>query len=300
MANPGSLSDLFREGPGGLPFAHLANDLGTATVCLQGAHLTEWQPRSAATPVTFLAAAAHYAPGKAIRGGIPVCWPWFGAHPTEKSLPSHGFARTAQWQAQELRPLDNGATQLTLRLVDSDQSRAVWPHRFTLDYRVTVGETLALELISVNTGDAPFSLSEALHTYFRVGDIGAVQVVGLDGCRYADVADRGRRQQQAGPVVFSGEIDRVFLDTDSSCTIVDPGLSRCIHVDKTGSRSTVVWNPGELKAATLADLTAAPVAVGGWRQLVCIESANALDNRLTLLPGESHRLGVQYRAESSG
>jgi len=123
-------------------------------------------------------------------------------------------------------------------------------------------------------------------------------VLGLDATDYADVADGGRRHRQSGAVVFGGEVDRVFLETESPCTIVDPQLARRIHIVKSGSRSTVVWNPGQHKAAKLSDLTAAPVTIGGWRQMVCIESANALDNRITLSPGQSHRLSVQYRAES--
>jgi D-hexose-6-phosphate mutarotase len=287
--------DLFREGPGGLLFAQIANDLGRASVCLQGAHLTEWQPRSQVAPVTFMSALAQYAPGKAIRGGIPICWPWFGAHPADAALPSHGFARAAQWQARDLVQLDSGATRVLLLLTESEKSLALWPHRFRLEYRITVGEMLELELATTNTGSEPFTFSEALHTYLRVGDIGSVQVLGLDGTNYADVAEGGRRHRQSGPVTFDGEVDRVFLDTEAPCTIVDPQLKRRIHIVKTGSRSTVVWNPGEIKAAKLADLGAAPAATGGWRQLVCIETANALDNRLTLDPGQSHRTAVQYR-----
>jgi len=297
MKIPGSLIDLCRAGPGGLPFAQIANAFGTATVCLQGAHLTEWHPYSQSLPVTFLSAAVHYEPGKAIRGGIPICWPWFGAHPADKAAPSHGFARTAIWEAQELLPLATGATQLTLRLADGDASRVLWPHPFALEYRITVGESLELELVTTNTGAAPFTISEALHTYFCVADVGAAQVLGLDGTAYADVADAGRRKRQNGPVVFDGEVDRVFLDTESTCAILDPVLSRRIVISKGGSRSTVVWNPGELKAAKLADLTAAAVPTGGWRQLVCVETANALDNALTVEPGQSHRLNVRIHAE---
>jgi D-hexose-6-phosphate mutarotase len=286
-----------REGPAGLPFVDVASDEGQATVCLQGAHLTEWHPRSQAVPVTFMSAAVQIAPGKAIRGGIPICWPWFGAHPTNPSRSSHGFARTAVWEPSGIVRLNNGATQLILRLTDTDASRALWPHSFLLGYRITVGELLELELTTTNTGRDAFSYTEALHTYFRIGDIGAVQVLGLEGTGYADVSDGGRRHRQSGAVVFRGEVDRVFLDTESACTIVDPQLSRRIHIAKSGSRSTVVWNPGEIKAAKLADLTAAPATIGGWRQMVCIESANALDNRITLDSGQSHRMSVQYRAE---
>lgn len=287
----------FRKGPGGLLFAQIENDLATATICLQGAQLTHWQPRSQSEPVTFLSGAAQYTEGKSLRGGVPVCWPWFGPHPTDKARASHGFARNVLWEARAPTRLDNGATQLALRLSDSEKTLALWPHRFVLDYRVTVGDALDLELTTTNTGSAALPLSEALHTYFQVGDIGAVQVLGLDGAEFLDTADAGQRKQQHGAVAFSAEVDRVYVNTEAACTIVDPGLKRRIHISKRGSHSTVVWNPWEKKAGGLADLGAAPATRGGWRQFVCVESANARDNALTLAPGQSHCLAVRYHAE---
>jgi len=287
----------FRKGPGGLTFAQIENDLAVATVCLQGAQLTHWQPRSQTESVTFLSAAAQYTEGKAIRAGVPICWPWFGPHATDKARPSHGFARNILWEARAPLRMENGATQLSLRLSDSQQSRALWPYRFALEYRITVGDELSLELTTSNTGSESFPLSEALHTYFRVGDIGSVQVLGLDRTGFVDAADGGRRKRQEGPVIFPAEIDRVFINTEAACTIVDPLLKRRIHIAKRGSHSTVVWNPGEKKAAALADLGAAPTTGGGWRQFVCVESANALDNTLTLEAGQPHCLSVRYRAE---
>jgi D-hexose-6-phosphate mutarotase len=288
---------VFREGPGGLLFAEIANDQATATVCTQGAQLIHWQPRSQAAPVMFRSGTVQYVLGKPIRGGIPLCWPWFGAHASDKSLPSHGFARNVLWEAREPVHLENGATRLVLVLTDSEKSLALWPHPFRLECCITVGDALEVELTTANTGREAFTFSEALHTYFQVGDIGSVQVLGLDGTEYVDSADGGQRKRQAGAVEFRGEVDRVFLDTEAPCTIVDPLLGRRIHISKTGSRSTVVWNPWQKKAALFADLGATAATQGGWRQLVCVESANALENRRTLAPGQSHRLAVQYRAE---
>ncbi len=287
----------FRKGPGGLTFAQIENDLAVASICLQGAQLTHWQPRSQTESVTFMSAAAQYTEGKAIRAGVPICWPWFGAHATDKARPSHGFARNVLWEAGAPLRMENGATQLSLRLRDSRQSLALWPYRFALEYRITVGEELSLELTTSNTGSESFPLSEALHAYFQVGDIGSVQVLGVDGTGFVDTADGGRRNRQEGPVTFPDEIDRVFINTEAACTIVDPLLKRRIHIAKRGSRSTVIWNPGQKKAAALVDLGAAPGTRGGWRQFVCVESANALDNTLTLESGQSHCLSVRYRTE---
>lgn len=287
----------FRKGPGGLLFAQIENGLATATVCLQGAQLTHWQPRSQAEPVTFMSATAQYTEGKSIRGGVPICWPWFGAHATDKARASHGFARNVLWEARTPVRLENGATQLSLLLSDSEESRALWPHRFGLEYRATVGDVLDIELTTTNTGGEAFPLSEALHTYFQVGDIGSVQVLGLDGTEFIDTADGGQRKRQKGPVTFAAEVDRVYANTEATCMIIDPLLKRRIHISKRGSQSTVVWNPWEKKAAGLADLGAAPATRGGWRQFVCVESANARDNTLTLAAGQSHCLAIQYRAE---
>ena len=287
----------FRKGPGGLLFAQIENDLATATVCLQGAQLTHWQPRSQTEPVTFMSAMAQYTAGKPIRAGIPICWPWFGPHATDRSLPQHGFARNLLWEARAPVRLENGATQLSLLLFDNAKTRVLWPHRFSLEYRVTVGDVLDIELTTTNTDGEAFALSEALHAYLQVGDISAVQVLGLDGTEYIDKVDGEQRKRQEGPLTFAAEIDRVYVNTEARCTIADRLLKRRIHVSKRGSHSTVVWNPWEKKAATLADLGSASATRGGWRQFVCVESANAGDNTLTLAPGQNHSLAVRYHAE---
>lgn len=287
----------FCKGPGGLPFIEIENELAQATVCLQGAQLTHWHPRSQTEPVTFVSAMAQYTEGKPIRGGIPICWPWFGPHATDKSLAQHGFARNVLWEARAPVRLGNGSTQLSLRLSDSAQTRELWPHRFSLEYRVTVGDVLEIELTTTNTDGEAFLLSEALHGYLQVGDIGAVQVLGLEGTEYIDKVDGEQRKRQEGPVTFAAEIDRIYVNTEARCTIVDRLLDRRIHIAKHGSRSTVMWNPWDKKAAGLADLGAAPAGGGGWRQFACVESANANDNSLTLGAGQSHCLAVRYSAE---
>jgi D-hexose-6-phosphate mutarotase len=286
----------FHKGPGGLLFAQIENDLATATVCLQGAQLTHWQPRSQTEPVTFMSAMAQYTEGKPIRGGIPICWPWFGPHATDRSLPQHGFARNLPWEARAPVRLENGATQLSLLLSNNAKTRELWPHRFSLEYCVTIGHVLDIELTTTNTDTEAFLLSEALHAYLRVGDIGAVQVLGLDGAEYIDKVDGQQRKSQEGAVTFAAEIDRLYEDTEARCTIADRLLKRLIHISKRGSHSTVVWNPWEKKAAALADLGSAPETRGGWRQFACVESANAGDNTITLTPGERHRLAVRYHA----
>lgn len=289
-----------RTGPGGLEFLDVANAAAQASVCVQGAQLALWQPRTADEPVTFMSAAAQYQQGRSLRGGTPICWPWFGPHPAQASYPSHGFVRNLRWTPQSVEALADGDTRLSLALSDSDETRRLWPGAFRLECRFTIGRELLIELLTSNTGDAPFVVTEALHTYFLVGDVGAVTVTGLEGVGYVDKVDGGAHRRQDGAIRFSGEVDRVYTGTTSDCVIHDPGLRRRIVVSKEGSLSTVVWNPGPLRAAQLADLGAAedPRGRGGWRQLVCVESANALSDEVSVLPGATHRLAVRYRIDT--
>jgi D-hexose-6-phosphate mutarotase len=247
----------------------------------------------------------RYAAGRATRGGIPVCWPWFGAAAPAPGLPSHGFARTRPWQVCAARCPAAGEIELTLGLRDDATTRALWPHAFAVELHVRVGATLALELVTRNTGAAPLVVGEALHTYFRVGDIAAVRVEGLEGRAYVDnTVDStvdgvggARREHQDGTIVFTGEFDRVYEDDGPACAIVDPALGRRIRVGKTGSASTVVWNPWSAKAERLGDLGPGSAGQGGWREMLCVESGNALAHTLRLAPGAEHRLGVRYAVD---
>ena len=287
---PGQLA--FRVGPGGLPYADLANTGGTASICLQGAHLTAFQPRAQRAPVVWLSEAARFAPGKSIRGGVPVCWPWFGAHAGDPVYPAHGFARTVPWEVVDSGSAD-GATTITLRLEFSDATRAQWPHDTPLELHISMADVLDLELTTLNAGEAPVMLGEALHSYLHIGDIAEVELRGLDGCAYLDKTEAFARGQQSGPLRFASEIDRVYVNTLAECVIDDARLGRRIHIAKQGSASTVVWTPWGQKAAAMGDYTA-----DGWRSMLCVESANAADNVLTLRPGEAHVLAVRYSAET--
>jgi D-hexose-6-phosphate mutarotase len=305
--NGGTTGLVFREGSGGLVFVDVANRHASASVCLQGAQLIHWQPHDQIHPVLWLSAGARYEPGKAIRGGIPVCWPWFGAavagcaQPAAAG-PAHGFARTQTWQFDAAQNLADGATRLCLRLADNAQTRQLWPAAFDLALRITVGASLELELTSRNTGSATVLITEALHTYFQVGDIEAVAVHGLAGARFVDSvalaaagagaapdADRTHAYAHDGAVRFAGELDRVY-DTPGDCRIDDPVLGRSLHIAKSGSASTVVWNPWQAKAERLGD-----IVPGGWRQMVCVESGNAGANTVRLAAGASHCLTTRYR-----
>jgi D-hexose-6-phosphate mutarotase len=296
-AAPGAVPLHFRAGAGGLVFADIDTALASASICLQGAQLTAWQPRAQDRPVIWMPETPHYGAGKATRGGIPVCWPWFGSAAPAPGLPSHGFARTQGWQARAARWTAPREIELTLELGDDAATRLLWPHAFSLTLHLRVGATLGLELVTRNTGSAPLLLGEALHTYFRIGDIGTVRVEGLEGRAFVDSVDGARRKQQDGPIAFEGEVDRVYADDGAPCVIDDPGLGRRIRIAKTGSASTIVWNPWRAKAERLGDLGPGSSGQGGWREMLCVESGNALEHTLRLEPGAEHRLGVRYRVE---
>lgn len=283
----------FREGPGGLVFAEIDNAHATATLCLQGAHLVTWRPRGQAEPVIWVSEAARFAPGKSIRGGIPVCSPWFGPHASEAGFPAHGFARSVPWQVTETRALEDGATRIALVLMQNEQTRAQFPHACRLELALTIGERLRAELTTTNLDTVPVTIGEALHAYFRIGDISSARVLGLDGCEYVDKVDGGARRRQAGAIEFTGETDRVYLNTAAECVIEDPLLGRRIRIAKSGSQSTVVWTPWKEKADKMGDLGPEE----GWRRMVCVESGNALDNVVSVPPGGRHVLAVEYLAE---
>lgn len=275
----------------GLVQAVVATPQAEARLCLQGAHMLAWQPRHQVHDVLWLSAQARYLPGKSIRGGVPVCWPWFGPHPQDASLPAHGFARSASWQVTASRVTDDGAVALTLQLAGS---HAAWPHATELSLTIEVGQTLRMALTTRNTGTQAIPLGEALHTYFKVSDIGTVSVIGLDGVAYWDTVGTVTRKVQAGAIDFAAETDRVYIDSPQRCVIEDPGLARRIHIEKQGSLSTVVWSPWTDKAARMGDLG----QPDGWRGMLCVESGNAWDNCLNLAPGASHTLDVRYRVEN--
>jgi glucose-6-phosphate 1-epimerase len=286
---PGQLG--VQVGAGQLAVVKVTNSRATATIALQGAQVVHWAPVGQ-HPVIWLSGAARFASGKSIRGGIPLCWPWFGPHPTEPAFPAHGFARTSPWGILETQALADGAMRIALRLTHSDATRALWPHAAELECHITVAAALEIDLVTRNSSSESITIGEALHTYFEVSDVRRIRIEGLEGCHYLDKVDGGRRRQQVGPVTFAAETDRIYLDTVADCLIDDPGLARRIRIRKRGSRSTVVWNPWIEKAARMGDL-----GEDGYLHMVCVETANAADDVVTIPPGAEHHLAVRYELE---
>ncbi len=263
-----------------------------AAVTLHGAHLLHWQP-TGEQAVLFLSGRSEFAKGKAIRGGVPVIWPWFGARSAAVlpapdgglKSPSHGFARTAEWRLQFAAMMAN-AVHLTFTLAPTKESRAFGFDGFRLVYQMILGRELTLRLTVANDGGSDLRFEEALHSYFAVANIENVTLSGTEGVEYLDKPDGMRRKRQADALLAFTEVtDRVYLKTEAVCDIDDHAGGRTLEIAKAGSQNTVVWNPWAELTAGLKDMEPE-----GWRGMLCVETANVGDAAITLAPGETHTM----------
>jgi glucose-6-phosphate 1-epimerase len=282
---------------GELPVLRLAGTHSTVEVAPQGAHVIDWS-LPGTQPVLFTSPHSAFLRGKAIRGGVPLVFPWFGPSPGTAGGPQHGFARVRDWSARSMAIGPEGDCMAVLALDDDERTRLAWPHPFAARLTLRAGRELRLALEIKNSGAAAFAFEAALHTYFAVSDVRDVSLVGLEHAGYLDKtapdeAGRNARRREGGsPIRFTGETDRVYVDTDSTCTIDDPGWRRRIVVAKQGSRTTVVWNPWVDKARAMTDL-----GDQAWSRMLCVESAVAGEDARRLAPGESHILEAVIRVE---
>jgi glucose-6-phosphate 1-epimerase len=284
----------FEESPGGLTLAKIATDAATAEIYLQGAHVARWQPTSVEDPVLFMSAKSHFAAGKAIRGGVPMVFPWFADRTGGLPGPAHGFARTLSWEVVAAERRADGVA-LSFKLLPSQTTRDLGFDHFVLIYEVIVGATLTLALEVENVGDSPLTFEEALHAYFAISDVHGVEIGGLGDTDYLDRAHQAVRKHQAAAAIrFAAETDQLHLNTRAAVTISDPGWKRRIVIEKRGSNSTVVWNPWIEKAARLADF-----GDDEWPHMVCVEPANAAENTVTVAPGARHTMGMTVRVEGA-
>lgn len=259
------------DGVPGLRFTH---ELFSATLSLQGGQLLDFTPVGG-KPLLYLSPAANLVPGKAIRGGVPLCWPWFGKHPTDASRPQHGVARTAMWSVSAIARHEFG---ITVKLAG--------PHDGTLESTLTLefGRSLAITLSTHNAGKEPQRISQALHSYLAVSSLPDTQLHGLGGLPYQDKLDGGDKIWPAGDWQASGPCDTVVSGAPA-LNLQDPGWQRRIEIGSEGSASTVVWTPWQAGAAALADLPD-----DGWQHFLCVETANAGADSREIAPGASHHL----------
>lgn len=251
-----------------------------AEIYLQGATVTHFQKHGEA-PLLFLSEASRFEKDAPIRGGIPIIFPWFGKPAGRETM--HGFARLHPWEIVTTQKQPDGSVTLHLRLPASVGLPGV-----PLEYLVTVGQTLTVELVTTNYSNADLVFENCLHTYFTVGDINAVSVAGLQGVEYLDALDgRARKPELGAAIPFASEVDRIYLNTLHPVAIRDAALQRTILVEKSGSATTVVWNPWIAKAHAMPDF-----GDQEYQRMVCVESGNAAVNAISLAPGAETRLRV--------
>jgi glucose-6-phosphate 1-epimerase len=269
-------------GRGGLPKIRVTTRTAAAEIYLHGAHVTSWQPAETEEAI-FLSERSRWEEGIAIRGGIPVCFPWFRAKADDPQAPAHGVVRTKSWQLESLTSEKDDSVAVICSTESDEFTRRWWPYDFRLVHRITVGRVLRLELSATNTGSTALRFEEALHTYFRVGQVEKCQIRGLEGIGYLDNADSNRKKTQAGPLAISALTDNAYLNTRSAAELVDPVLRRSLRTEKENSETTVVWNPWQQGAAALSDL-----GKDEWRNFICVEASNVLGSAISLAPGEEH------------
>lgn len=275
-------------GNGGLAKVTLATGKTVGEIYLHGAHVTSWQPRGA-EEVLFVSSQSRWQEGRPIRGGIPLCFPWFAGKADDPSAPAHGFVRTKTWQLESITQAGDAVT-VSMFTDSNDETKRWWPADFHLAYRATFGSTLNLELEVRNTGTSSLRFEEALHSYFRVGHIEKARLHGLNTVQYVDKTDSNRKKTQQGPIVIASETDRIYLKTTGAIDLDDQSLGRRIEVAKENSFTTVIWNPWVEKAKALSDL-----GDDEWVQMLCIETCNVSDSAVELAPGQRHKMQAIIR-----
>jgi glucose-6-phosphate 1-epimerase len=276
------------DGNGGLAKVVIMIPAAQGEIYLHGAHVTSWKPRDA-QPVLFVSAKSRWQDGRAIRGGVPICFPWFADKADNPKAPAHGFVRTTTWQLESISQSGDAVT-VGMFTESNNDTKKWWPGDFRLTHRATFGSELTLELVVRNTGTASFRFEEALHSYFRVGQIEKVRLQGLQDVHYVDKTNSNRKKTQQGPITIVSETDRIYLNTTGAVELEDQGFRHRIRVDKENSLTTVIWNPWVEKARAMSDF-----GDDEWTRMVCIETSNVSDFAVELLPGQEHKMQAIVR-----
>jgi D-hexose-6-phosphate mutarotase len=281
------------KGPGGLDRLALHATEGEALVYLQGAHVAHFQPKGG-RPVLWMSAASRFEAGKPLRGGVPICFPWFGPKAGSPEAPLHGYARILPWAVGAVVRETDGSLRAVLDLTAEAAARGGFPRELSLSLAVTVSRSLRMELTVRNVDSAAVTFEEALHSYFSLSDVRQARIRGLEGVAYVDKTAAMARQPSARePIAISAETDRVYLGATGTVTIEDPGWRRRIVVGKSGSATTVVWNPWVAKAKAMPDF-----GDEEWAGMVCVETANAMGDAVALAPGGSHVMAATLEVQA--
>ena len=285
----------FLQGKGNLPMIAVNNQSAKALISLYGGQVLSYQAQSSNTDLLFVSDAAYYQQGKAIKGGIPICWPWFGQDPLNQGRTAHGFARNMMWEVLEISSNNELSATIILALKDTLETQKIWPYAFNLKLTITIAETLKLELETLNKSSDEFTITQALHTYFAVSDIDQVKVSGLDHKNYLDKASIAKRENcvQDGDIFIGQEVDRIYLDVPAELSIEEKDKGRQIAIRTRNNKTAIVWNPWQKIAQEMGDLNN-----DDYRHFICVETANAADDSINIKPGEKYSLIAEYQMEA--
>ncbi len=272
----------FAELEGDLPFIMVSNKYAEADISLYGAHILSFRPQKS-IDLLWVSPLSVFEKGKAIRGGIPVCFPWFGPHTSDSTLPQHGFARLSMWEVAETKTLEKGESYVVLKLTSSEATKSFWPFDFLAEMIFVIGPELRVTLKVTNISEDPISYSAALHSYFGLSGIENIAIEGLENTTYENQLDGQRYTQKEKLLKISEPITRHYFDTDSDCVIHDPYFKRNIRIKKEGSKCSTVWNPGEEACIQMSDMPD-----NAYETFVCLETVNKINDMIQLAPGESH------------
>ena len=275
---------IFTKSENGFIYMNIANKFATSQICLYGAHVTSFKPKNS-QDILWMSPESSFETGKPIRGGIPVCFPWFGPHKSDPKKPQHGFGRLMVWQVVETGTTKDGETFASLQLCSSDQTKAYTPNDFCAKITVVVGSNLAISLQVTNQSNEVFDYTCALHSYYNIFDIEDITITGLQGAHYhSQLLDMPSDFVQESPTIEIHKAEtRHYYNTESTCIIEDPNFGRTVQVAKAGSKITTVWNPWAETCKQIGDLPD-----DGYKTFVCIEAVNAFDYVISLQPGQSH------------
>lgn len=280
------------SGLGGLPRIKITSGQAVCRIYLMGAHIASFLP-DGVSDLLWMSPYSDYSLGTPMRGGIPLCFPWFGAHRNRSDLPLHGFVRTIEWKVLSSGIIDGESTQVVFSLKDTEETRTIWPYSFQLEFEVTVSSTLTLQLKVDNKDKKPFSFEEAFHTYFSVSHPENCFVKGLSNLEYIDRLRADARGRSAGDLPVSGPLVQAFMNTPGKCELIDLGRAKRIQVLQKEMGGLVVWNPGK----TMGEPN--PEIQEGWKDFVCLESANCLDHEITLPSGKNHTSRVTLSIQNN-
>lgn len=260
------------------------NAFASAKITTHGGCVLNFTPKNG-QDLLWVSPTALYNGQKPVRGGVPVCWPWFGANTQDALAPAHGFVRNAVWHLDHVANLDSGVTEIILTFDSNAETLAIWPHSFHLALKIEVGEKLAMSLITTNLNDHDIQITEAFHTYFNVADARNLEIKGLEGSTHLDKLSNAPAERQTETLTLVPPMDSVYLDQTADILIKDTGHQRTIVIEKQYAESAVVWNPGPETVKGFAD-----VPDDLWPQFVCVEAGNIFDNAVMIASGDKHTM----------